>query len=744
MLSLKKECGAMKGTFGENRQYIENEYQEAQWISNSGMPVCELSDALNGYINTNIKLPMPLLRAKAFDFLIEHAQIAINTHTMFPDKINIGIDYTNAAGRDLFCTALYTRFHHEVLDKYMHDDYVKRNLAFDLGVCMADSDYWHTLPDWNNVLRYGIPGLLQNAVNARNEKLRAGTLTEKQDIFYQSVIISYNAITKYIKRLLDTSKSYKMTEYSEALESLLNGAPGNMYEALELMIIFLNMEEIGVERARSFGRIDQMLYPFYRHDIENGKYNKQQIEEMLRYFYMKCQAAKRFADQPFAICGVDANGDDATNELTWVLLNVYDGMGIHNPKIHVCCHPKMPKELVYKCLDMIRKGSSSICFINGEAIIRAYEKIGIHRDEAQAYVPFGCYEPILIGKEEPMIGASWLNMAKAIEFAINSGSDILTGKFFSVKTPENFDCFDDFYSAFLEQLKWIIEFTVDNILKQDRYHMQINPSPIYSGTIESCIDNGKDIFDGGTKYHNTSIKCCGIATVVDSLLMVKKYVFEKHQVSFEQLRDALLNNWQNNGSLRLRLLKDTLKYGNHIEEADNLAKAIYKYAAQLIVNRKNNSGGRFRMGCDSITHNILFGKAMGATPDGRLAKSAISKNFCATNGMDRNGLTAYLLSVVSLDTTDFLDGAVMDFILHPSMVEGAAGLEAMYKMIETYFAMGGESIQGNVMNLEQLIEAQKTPEKYKTLQVRVCGWNEYFVNMDKDVQDMFIQQMQVK
>ena len=734
----------MIGKFNENRQYIENEYQEAEWISNSGMPAHELSDALNVYIDEHIELPMPLLRSRAFDFLIEHAQISINTHTIFPDKINIGIDYTDTAGRDLFCTAMYTRFHHEVLDSQMHDDYVKRNKAFDLGVCMADSDYWHTLPDWTNVLKFGIPGLLNKALDARKAKLEKGLLTEQQDIFYQSVIISYKAIMKYISRLKELSTAYNLPEYSEALANLIKGAPSDIYEALELMLIFLNMEEIGVERARSFGRIDQMLYPFYRSNIESGKYNKQQIEEMLRYFYIKCQAAKRFADQPFAICGVDSDGQDATNELTWVLLNVYDGMGIHNPKIHVCCNPKMPKALLYKCLDMIRRGSSSICFINSEAIITAYEKIGIHRNESQMYVPFGCYEPILIGKEEPMIGASWLNMAKAVEFAMNNGHDMLAGEGFGANTPLKFSCFDEFYTAFLEQLKWIIEFTVDSILKQDRFHMQINPSPVYSGTISSCIETGKDIFDGGAKYHNTSIKCCGIATVVDSLLMIKKYVFDTKQLSFEHFKNVLLNNWDSNEALRLRIMKDTLKYGNHIKEADNLARSIYKYAAKLIVNRKNNSGGRFRMGCDSITHNILFGKAMGATPDGRFARSPISKNFCASNGMDRNGISAYLQSVVSLDTTDFLDGAVMDFVLHPSMVEGSAGLDAMYTLIETYFAMGGESIQGNVMNLEQLMEAQKEPEKYKTLQVRVCGWNEYFVNMDKDVQDMFIQQMRAR
>ena len=733
----------MKATFIENRPFIENEYQFAHWIEDSGLPAKELSKALTEYVDEHLSMPMPLLRANAFRFLIENAQIEINPHSVFPDKINIGIDYTSSAGRDLFNYAVYSRFHDEVLDREMHDDFVRRNLAFDMGVCMADSDYWHTLPDWQNVMTYGVAGLKSNAEEKREVLARSGELTEKQDIFYQSVIISYEAILRYIERLIDASLPYDMPEYTACLRHLLTSAPADMYEVLELAILFLNMEEIGVERARSFGRIDQIYYPFYKNDLENGTFTKEQIMEMFRYFYMKCQAAKRFADQPFAICGVDANGEDATNELTWLLLEVYDGLGIHNPKIHVCCHPKMPKELLYRCLRMIRSGSSSICLINGEAIITAYEKIGIHREESQLYVPFGCYEPILMGLEEPMIGASWLNIAKAVEFAMNGGRDLLTQTKFGADTPIEFDSFEAFYEAFLTQFGYIVEFTVDSILKQDRYHMQINPSPIYSGTLTSCIERGRDVFDCGLKYSNTSIKCCGIATTVDSLLMVKKFVFEKHALSFGELRDILLHDWAGNEILRQKILKDKTKYGNHIEEADSLARDIYKFAAGLIVNRENHSGGRFRLGCDTITHNILFGGNMGATPDGRTARSATSKNFCASNGMDRNGISAYMLSVLALDSTDFLDGAVLDFVLHPTMVEGEDGLEAMYRMVETYFRLGGVSIQGNIMDLQMLLDARRNPDKYRTLQVRVCGWNEYFVEMDEDVQDMFIRQLQV-
>ena len=731
-------------SFAENRPYVEYEYQQAQWIADSGLDAAALTEALNSYVRNELNgLAMPVKRAKAFAFLLEHAQISINPYTPFSDKINIGIDYSgNAAGRDLFDINFFQRIRHEVLSDNIPEEYAKRNFATEIGLCYADSDYWHTLPDWENVIKLGMPGLLKRAEDKKNEWAAKGELTEEKALFYDSVIISYRAILGYMKRLYNASLSYDLPEYSECLKNLMERAPENLYEVMELCIIYLNMEEIGVERTRSFGRIDRLYLPYFRNDLKMGRFTLDEIKELIRYFYIKCQAAKRFADQPFAICGVDENGNDATNELTWLLLDVYDGMGIHNPKIHVCCHPGMPKELLRKLLSMIRGGSGSICLINGEVVVKGYEKIGIRREESQLYTPFGCYEPILVGKEDPMIGGSWLNMSKAVEFAMNGGRDIRTRKQFSVETPVTFDSYEAFLEAYYTHLKYIIEFTKDNIEKQNRFHMQVNPSPVYSGSLTSCMEQGLDVFNGGVKYRNISIKCCGIATVVDSLLMVKKFVFDDKAVSFDEMRSCVLTNWEGREQLRGRILKCPLKYGNHLPEADELTRAIYKFAASLIVNRPTPDGGRYRMGCDSITNNIWLGEGQSATPDGRRAGEPFSKNFNANNGMDRNGITAYMLSVLCMDTSDLLDGAVMDFVLHPTAVEGEAGLDAFEQLITTYFRMGGYSIQGNIMNLEMLKEARENPEKYKTLQVRVCGWNEYFVEMDKQVQDMFIHQLE--
>lgn len=257
-----------------------------------------------------------------------------------------------------------------------------------------------------------------------------------------------------------------------------------------------------------------------------------------------------------------------------------------------------------------------------------------------------------------------------VELAMNGGADMLTGETLFSQMPTEFDSYEAFEQAFYSILGDIIEFTKGTILQQNAYHMQINPSPVYSGSLSSCVEKGRDIFDGGTKYHNTSIKCCGIATVVDSLLMVKEYVFERKLLSFAELRRILLADWVGHEELRCIIRQNRMKYGNHLRQADELSHDIYKYAASKIVGQPNHSGGVFRMGTDSITNCVVFGGRMGATPDGRKQGDPISKNFCATNGMDRNGVTALFQSVTEMDTDDFVNGAVTDFILHPSAVQG--------------------------------------------------------------------------
>ncbi|HBL77149.1 MAG: hypothetical protein A2W90_18735 [Bacteroidetes bacterium GWF2_42_66] len=753
----------MVNGFYDNRTHLDKEYEYPNWNERSGQDADTLSRNLKAFVDEHIDLPMPLLRAKAFDYLLANAQIEINPHNIFADKVNLGIKYEDSAGqerffdedttdksikheksasKDILTANLYMRFNKEVQEREIPVEYQRNIQAESIGIGTAWADYWHTLPDWNEILRLGFPGLLKRAEDIKAEKSSDGELLPEQEVYYESVIISYRAIVSFIRRLYEESLCYDIPQYSGCLRHLMHHPPETMYQVLETSYLFITLLEIGVENGRSLGIIDHLYYPYFKADIGSGRYSVEDIREMFRYFFNKFNAAKRFAAQPLALCGTTPDGTGTDNDLTFLILDVYGELGHLNPKIQLRYNPNLSDQLMEKVSGLIRKGQSSIVIINDEAVYRGYEKIGIPRSISAGYVPIGCYEPVLMGKEDAMICNAFINIAKAVEFAITGGSDILTGELFGMKTPKNFKTFEGFYKAFYEHLDYLIDYFVDNIDKQTRLSMQINPSPVLSGTIQSCMERGKDYFSGGMQYSNTTIKCYALATTVDSILAVKKLVFDEKLMSFSELQEALRNDWKGYEKIQLMIKHDKNKYGNNRTEPDNLMCVIFNHLSGRIVGRKNARGGVYRFGCDSIHTSAIQGKKTGATPDGRNAHEPVSKNLCAVSGMERNGVTALMQSILKLDHDSLLGSEPLDYIIHPSAVQGKAGLKAMNAMFRTYFAKGGIALQGNIINAESLLEAQKNPQKYQNLQVRLCGWNAYFVDLTFVQQNEFIKQTQ--
>ncbi len=728
--------------FYNNRSQLDNEYECPNWNKASGQDAETLSENLKAFVDEHIDMPMPMLRAKTFEYLLANAQIEINPCNIFADKINIGINYEKYAGDDIFTTNLFRRFDKEVQEHEISVEYRRNLQAERIGIGTAWADYWHTVPDWNEVLRLGFSGLLKRAEDIKAEKAATGALSQEQEFYYDSVIISYRAVMNYIRRLHEESLNYNIPHYTDCLKHLLYNPPQTMYQVLETACLFLTVMEIGVERVRSLGIIDKMYYLFYKTDIVSGRYSEEEIREMFRYFFNKLNAAKRFAAQPLTLCGINPDSAGEENELTFLILDIYGELGNINPKIQFRYHQGISDRLMEKVLKLIRNGCSNIVFINDEAVYRGYEKIGISREVSRKYVPIGCYEPVLMGKEDAMICNTFINIAKAVEFAVSGGKDILTGEVFGLQTPEEFATFRDFCKSFYEHLDYLIEFFIDNIDKQTRLSTKINPSPVLSGTVKSCMERGKGYFEGGMQYNNTTIKCYGIATTVDSILAVKKLVFDEKLLTFRQLQEALQNDWKGYEKIQRIIKHDRNKYGNNLDEPDRLMCDIFNHLAGKIVGRKNARGGVYRFGSDSITIALKEGKKTGATPDGRNAYEPISKNLCAVSGMERTGVTALMQSILKLAHDSFLGSEVLDYIVHPSAVQGEAGIKAMNAMFRTYFDKGGIALQGNIINAESLLEAQRDPRKYQNLQVRLCGWNEYFVNLTPVQQNEFIKQTQ--
>jgi len=732
----------MFGSFSENRKFIENEFAEAKWDIDSGLPPHEIEHELKRMYEENTEC-MPILRAKMHAYILDNVQLEINPLTPFSAKINIGVNYEHSASQDFIQKYIY----HTQLDKVRkeilsEDEYLKQSRITGCGLGFACTDFWHTVPDWNNVIRYGIAGLLDKARQSKEALSLKSDTTEEQITFLDSVIICYEAMIRLMSRIHRESLKYEIPAFSECILNLTQRPPETLYEVMQTAILFLYFEEIGPERARSLGPIDRLYLPYFENDLKNG-IDCETLKELFRYFFIHFTASKRFAQQPMMLGGSDCNGNTYCNSLTSLILEIYDEMNIYDPKIHLRYHKSTPDAVLGKVLSMIRHGNSSICILNDDVIFKAYDKMNVPREDSQHYVPLGCYEPIIMGMEEAEIGASWMSVVKPLEFVFNDGKDIISGYRLGEKSCDSYDTFEQFMDEYYRQLDYCIDFVVDMINKEGVYSTEINPSPIYSSTFDDCLKTGTDIHRYPIKYNNISIKLMGLATLVDSLYAVKKYVYDTKEMTYAEMKDAVLNDWEGHEDMRRKIASDKEKYGNNMEGPDAIFKAVTEHMASKYAYKKIPRGGVLRLGTDSIKNCISYGAATAATPNGRKKGKPLSKNLCSESGNDRNGIISYMQTVLKMDASNYLNSAVLDFMLHPSAVSGEKGLNDFMNLVKTYFSLGGFAVQGNIVSGETLKQALQTPEKYSTLQIRVCGWNEYFLKMNKNMQEIFLEKYSV-
>lgn len=727
----------MFGTFSENRKFVEHEFENAQWNVETGMSPKDIEKELERMYEQNEE-SIPLLRAKMHAFILDNAQIEINPKTPFSAKINIGVNYDKTATQDYMQTYFYKNQLDKVRKEILTDEeYFKQYNILRCGYGFACTDFWHTVPNWNNIIKFGIAGLLDKAEKAKNDLCAKDEATEEKIQFLDSVIICYKAMIRLMNRIYKESLKYDIKEFSECILNLTKRPPETLYEVMQTAVLFLYFEEIGPERARSLGPVDRLYLPFLEHDLKNG-IDIEAEKELFRYFFIHFTATRRFAQQPMLLGGSDLNGNTYCNYLTELILDIYDEMNIYDPKIHIRYHKNIPDNVINKALRMIRHGNSSICILNDDVIYNAYDKMNVPREDSQHYVPLGCYEPIIMGMEEAEIGASWLSAVKPLEFVFNDGADIISGFQLGLKSKDNIETFDEFMEEYYKQLDGCIDFVVNMINKEGEYSTEVNPSPVYSSTFDECLEKGMDIHQHCVKYNNISVKLVGLATLVDSLYAVKKYVYDTKQMTYSDMKDAVINDWVGYEELRLKINSDTEKYGNNIDGPDELLKMVTKHLSDKYAYNKIPRGGVLRLGTDSINYCVSYGRSTAATPNGRKKGDTLSKNLCAESGKDKNGILAYMQSVLKIDMTDFIDSAVLDFMLHPSSVSGEKGLQDFKNLVKTFFAHGGFALQGNIVSADELKRALAEPEKYSNLQIRVCGWNEYFVNMNSSMQNIFI------
>lgn len=677
--------------------------------------------------------PRPIHKARLVEYVLDNTRIDINEHDYF-----IGIYTLN---RPL-------RFH--CINKWRDDIYAKHPEKHEVlknqdeaGACYGWLDFDHTVPDWDSIAELGFSGILARAGRIRDDLKEKKTLTPKQEAFYKAIEIEYKAIIRMIDRLYKyalTKNHEKAPKIAECLMHLRDGAPTDTYEMLQLIYIyFMISEHIDGYQVRSLGYgLDQTLLPFYKKDIESGRYTKKEIGEFIGYFLMQWQAIDNYWGQPVYLGGMFADGTTQVNELSYLILDVYDKLGLYNPKIQIKTNGTTPKDFVLKALEMVRHGVNSIVFVNNDTATKCLMKSGYTYEQAVDVVMSGCYEYKVKGKG---IGISccYPNALKAVSLVFDNGLDTVTGKQIGIKTGElcEFDTFEKFYAAYREQYVFLLKDYLDSLFIFEANVQDINPSMLYSAANVDCVTTLTDALDNGIE-NVTGVTMSGLGSAVDALMAVHDLVYDRKACTLEELKAVLDADWGGYEKLRLKALNLKNKYGNGSVMADYYANAITKLVSDYLGTRTNGHGCKVSLELHSARAFVIEGERTKATPDGRKKGQETSKNASPSPGADRNGITALINSATTIEPTLANVGFCLDAMLHPSAVQGDDGLEALYSVLDTYHKKGGASIHFNIFDAKILRDAQEHPEKYKNLQVRVCGWNILWNSMDKKEQDAYI------
>ena len=609
-------------------------------------------------------------------------------------------------------------------------------------------DNCHSKPNWDELLSLGVKGLLERAVRYRDSWIEKGAYDEEKRTFYEPVISIYEAFIRFLLRFADCARGHReehpnVLVLEEALRSIATAPPKNLYEVMLLTFIYaLTQEYIMGIQARTLGRIDHLWYPYYKQALASGSMTREEVKELIKYFFMQYEMQANRNNQPIALAGTDGAGNDLTNELSYLMMEAYGEMNIVSPKVLIAVAKSTPDDFLALCMRLLREGHSSIVFVN-EEVGRRGQRVLLPDEEDTRYLALsGCYNFSMQENIQPeSVG---LNLVKGIELALNCGTDPLSEIEIGLKTPhpEDIGSFEEFYEIYLTQTMHLIDIGIEISDYFDRNFIRISPAPLLSGNYLSSVRDGKDFYHNGSKYHNTVITVSCLASAVDSLYAVKKFVYDQGVISLPTLCEALSNNWEGYEALRERIARDEEKYGNNLDTVDFYARDLMERIATYVYKKRNPWGERYALDGEGIDHGIRYGQASGATPDGRYARDQFSKNLLPVFGADKRGLLAYLSSVTKINADNYPNGAPIDITLHPSVTEGEEGIGVMVSLLRSTFKKGGSALQCGVYSAELLREAQKNPEAYKGLQVRLCGWSQYFNKLSRDEQEMLIRQIE--
>ncbi|HOS70272.1 MAG TPA: formate C-acetyltransferase/glycerol dehydratase family glycyl radical enzyme [Bacillota bacterium] len=614
------------------------------------------------------------------------------------------------------------------------------------------------------LIREGVSGIIK-AVEKRLSELDITVPGDYEKQYYlKALLIAADGIIKLAERYADeadrlaaaendTQRKIELLDIAQVCRHVPANPAKSFREAIQ-SFYFYHICIFMEQNAASYnpGRMDQYLWPYYKADIEAGRISPEEAQELLDCLWVKFSEPCLFQDavtaefaagypmfQNVCVGGVDDTGRDAVNDLSYMMLQATMDVQLYQPSLSVRYNlAKNPNSFLRKVVELISLGTGFPAFHNDDVGIMMLMNKGIPLREAYNWNPCGCVETNLEGRLRQYTALADINLGSMVEFALLDGKNRKSGKYISERTgnPADFSTYEEFLSAVKKQIAYAIRAVVKGSHVIDEIGMN-RPCPALSLTFKECIEKAKDYAWGGAKYNTgNGIILIGVADLINSIAAVRHIIYETRQATMEKLLEALDNDFEGYEELHKACL-DAPKYGNDDPMVDDIAGDMFTFIADEI-EKYSSKFGRMTPGILPVSGNTPFGLEVGALPSGRKAWKPLADGVSPSGGTDFNGPGSVLKSVANIPHGRFVQGTLLNMKVEPAMLATENGIAQMMALLKSMCSLGVYHVQFNVIDQEKLIHAQKNPEEYKGLLVRVAGYTAYFVELGKDVQDEII------
>ncbi len=644
---------------------------------------------------------------------------------------------------------------------------------------VTQNGFGNVLPNYETILEHGLGGLIARA----EERIASLDLTQpgaaRQQWFLQAAIISNQAVIDFAHRFareLDRLESaassperkVELKAMADHCRRVPENRPSSFWEALQAIWFIhccIQIETNGI--AISFGRFDQYLWPFYKQDIDAGRMTREQALELTESFFIKVnemnifrswEGAKFFPGYHMAvnlaIGGQTADGKDASNDLTYVVLDATENMRLPKPSVSLKWCERTSEELMDRALEVVQTHSGGQpAFYNDPGVMRMLKGLGVDQGDLWNWAPVGCIEASIPGKWDFACKGPRLNKAKVLEIALNNGTDPSTGVTLLPGSGDlaTFESMQDVWDAYKNQLHYFMELQVAIEHVNDEIHKLHDINAFRSSLIEDCIGRGKALIEGGSIYSTDGGPTVGAMTAGDALTGIETAVFVEKWITGEQLKHAIETNFDDQTTaptgeeIRQMLINRAPKFGNDDDRADRWTIAVTDFVGSTyqkeFVNSRHGQGpkiGTYSYCQSSVTANVAMGKVVGALPDGRRAGEPLNNGVSPATGAERNGATACINSMSKLPSIWFSRGAIFNMRLSPEILKTREGRKRACGLIKTLFENNQYHIQFNVVGTDTLRDAQANPENYRDLMVRVAGYSAFFAPLNAELQEDII------